>query len=106
MRFERGETELLISSPPSAFCTHGGRAIINAGAPPINKPTKEEAARQAEEPEWLLTLPSGVHQVFDYGKQNLKPRGFGFSARIINYLEGKPGDVGLFFTWPKGRLKQ
>src|SRR4051812_14411771 len=37
--FERGEAELMIASFPSSFCTDGGRAIINAGAPPINKPT-------------------------------------------------------------------
>jgi hypothetical protein len=103
--FERGETELMISAFPSTFCIDDGRAIINAGAPPINKPTEEEAARQAEEPDWLLTLPAGVHQVYDYWKQNLKPGGFGFSARIINYPDGKPGDVGLFFTWPKGGLE-
>ena len=42
--FERGETELMFSSFPSHFCTDGGRAIINAGAPPINKPTKEKLA--------------------------------------------------------------
>ena len=29
----------------------------------------------------------------------LKPGGFGFSTRIINYLHGKRGDVGLFFSW-------
>ena len=57
--FERGETELMFSSFPSSFCTDGGRAIINAGAPPINKPSKEEAARQADEPDWLMTLPAG-----------------------------------------------
>jgi hypothetical protein len=103
--FERGETELMISSFPSTFCTDDGRAIINAGAPPINKPSEEEAARQAEEPDWLLTLPAGVHQVYDYWKHSLKPGGFGFSARIINYPDGKPGDVGLFFTWPKSGLE-
>ncbi len=103
--FERGEAELMIASFPSTFCTDDGRAIINAGAPPINKPTEEEAARQAEEPDWLLTLPAGVHQVYDYWKQNLKPGGFGFSVRIINYPDGKPGDVGLFFTWPKSGLE-
>jgi hypothetical protein len=102
--FERGEAELMFSSFPSSFCTDGGRAIINAGVPPINKPSKEEAARQSEEPDWLLTLPAGVHQVFDYWKKNLKPGGFGFSARIINYPGGMPGDVGLFFTWPKSGL--
>jgi hypothetical protein len=103
--FERGETELMISSFPSTFCTDDGRAIINAGAPPINKPTEEEAARQAEEPDWLLTLPAGVHQVYDYWKQNLRLGGFGFSARIINYPDGMPGDVGLFFNWPKSGLE-
>ncbi len=103
--FERGETELMFSSFPSGFCTDGGRAIINAGAPPINKPSKEEAARQADEPGWLMTLPSGVHQVYDFWKANLKPGGFGFAARIINYPGGQPGDVGLFFSWPKSGLE-
>jgi hypothetical protein len=46
--FDRGETELVFSSFPSSFCTDGGRAIINAGVPPINKPSKEELARQAD----------------------------------------------------------
>ena len=45
--FELGETELMIASFPSSFCTDDGRAIINAGAPPINKPTKEELGRAA-----------------------------------------------------------
>jgi hypothetical protein len=103
--FEHGETELMFSSFPSSFCTDGGRAIMNAGAPPINKPSKEEAARQADEPDWLLTLPSGVHQVYDYWKAKLKPGGFGFAARIISYPGGEPGDVGLFFTWPKSALE-
>lgn len=102
--FERGETELMFSSFPSSFCADGGRAVINAGVPPINKPTKEEAARQAENPDWIQTMPAGVHQVYDFWKANLKPGGFGFSARVINYPGGMPGDIGLFFTWPKSAL--
>ena len=103
--FERGETELMISSFPSGFCTDGGRSIINAGAPPINKPTRADLAAQSDEPEWLATLPAGVHQVYEYWKANLKPGGFGFAVRIINYPGGMPGDVGLFFTWPKSALE-
>ena len=38
----------MFSSFPSSFCTDNGRAIINAGVAPINKPNKEELARQAE----------------------------------------------------------
>ena len=102
--FERGETELMITSFPSAFCSDGGRAIINAGAPPINKPSSEEASKQADEPEWVTTMPAGVRQVHDFWKTNLKPGGFGFAAQIINYPDGKPGDVGLFFSWPKSAL--
>jgi hypothetical protein len=103
--FERGETELMFASFPSSFCTDGGRAVINAGAPPINKPTKEEAARlAAEDPDWVATMPGGVHLVYDFWKANLKPGGFGFGARVINYPGGVPGDIGLFFTWPKNTL--
>jgi hypothetical protein len=104
--FERGETELMISAFPSSFCTDAGRAIINAGVPPINKPSKEEEARQAEQPDWLMTLPKGVLQIYEFWKRNLKPGRFKFSVRIINYPGGKPGDVGLFFSWPKSELQE
>jgi hypothetical protein len=103
--FERGETELMISSFPSSFCTDEGRAIINAGRPPIVKLSKEDEAKRSEEPEWLATLPAGVRQVYNYWKQSLKPGGFEFTARIINYPDGMPGDVGLFFSWPKSALE-
>jgi hypothetical protein len=103
--FERGETELMIAAFPSDFCTDGGRSIINAGAPPINKPSKAELAARSDEPEWLATLPAGARQVYDFWKQNLRPGGFGFGARVINYPGGMPGDVGLFFTWPKSTME-
>ena len=99
--FERGESELMFTSFPSDFCTDGGRAIVNAGAAPINKPS---ATTTTDEPEWLATLPAGTRQVYDYWKKNLQPGGFKLSAQIINYPGGKPGDVGLFFSWPKDTL--
>ena len=103
--FERGETELMIASFPSSFCSDGGRAVINAGSPPINEPTKAEAARQAEQPDWLLTLPAGVRKVYEHWKLHLKPGGFGFSVRIIDFPGGKPGDVGVFVSWPRSPLE-
>jgi len=86
----------MFASFPSSFCTDQGRAVINAGAPPINKP---DAA--SDEPDWLATMPAGVRQVYEYWKLHLRPGGFKFNARIINYPGGMPGDIGLFFSWPK-----
>jgi hypothetical protein len=92
--FERGESELMISSFPSSFCADDGRAIVNAAA--LDKTVQKDGV-----PEWVGTMPKGVALVYDYWKRNLQPGGFGFSARIINYPGGKPGDVGSFLTWPK-----
>jgi hypothetical protein len=101
--FERGETELMLTSFPSSFCTDDGRAIMNAGAPPIVKPDKN--APPPTEPEWLCTLPKGARPIHEYWKRNLEPGGFHFTARVINYPDGKPGDVGLFISWPKSAME-
>ena len=66
--FERGETELMLTSFPSEFCTDKGRAITNASAPPINKPDPKEKA-EPQEPEWLATLPAGARRIYDYWRE-------------------------------------
>ena len=103
--FEHGESELMLASFPCEFCTDGGRAVFNAGEPPINKPTKEEEARQVEQPDWLLTMPAGIRRAHEYWKQHLKPGGFGFTARVVSYPGGKPGDIGVFITWPRSPVE-
>ena len=102
--FERGDTELMLTSFPSSFCSDDGRAVINAAAPPINKPKKDEAAQESV-PEWVDTMPKGAALVYDYWRTHLRPGGFGFSARIISYPGGKPGDIGLFLSWPKSSME-
>jgi hypothetical protein len=97
--FERGDIEVMFMSFPSGFCTDNGRAIINAGEPPINVPHDESPGEHA--PEWVSTLPAGLRPIYDFWREKLKPGGFGLSARIINFPDGKPGDVGLFFTWAR-----
>ena len=104
--FENGEAELMFASFPSDFCTDSGRAILNAGAPPIVELTDEEKEKLKDaEPEWLHTLPRGARPVYEHWKQHMKPAGFGLAVRILNFPGGKPGDVGMFFTWPKSRLE-
>ena len=97
--FSRGESELMLISFPSGFCSDSGRAIANVNEPPINRPSPEENARS--EPDWLTTLPHGAIPLYQFWSESLKPGGFRLEARIINYPGGKLGDVGLFFTWPR-----
>src|SRR4051812_26017732 len=86
--FDRGETELMFASFPSSFCPDDGRAIVNAGAPPIVKPDKNTP--KPDVPDWIQTMPKGVRVVYDYWKRNMEPGGFKFSARIISFPGGKP----------------
>jgi hypothetical protein len=104
--FERGETELMLTSFPSSFCTDNGRAVNNAGLPPINKPDPAERAAGPREPEWLATMPKGARPVYEYWETHLRPGGFTLSARVINYPGGVPGDVGLFLSWPKSATEE
>ena len=74
--------------------------------PPINKPSKAElAARGGRAGVAGDAAGRGPIRCYDYWKDNLKPGGFKFAARIINYPGGVPGDVGLFFSWPKSSLE-
>lgn len=101
--FERGDSELMLASFPSSFCSDDGRAVNNAGAPQINRKKNESAAESV--PEWINTMPKGAALVYDYWRTHLRPGGFGFSARITNYPDGKPGDIGLFLSWPKSSME-
>ena len=101
--FNRGDHELMITSFPSVFCSDDGRAVVNFAAPPINR-SKATSSPQEAVPEWVQTMPAGVKLVYDYWRKSLQPGGFGLSARVINYPDGKPGDVGLFITWPKSAM--
>jgi len=70
--------------PRNGLINDGGRTIIDTGAPPVNKPGKDDLTPRSDEPEWLSTLPAGVPLVYDYWRHSLKPGDCGFSARIIN----------------------
>lgn len=81
--FGEGEKELMLFAFPSELCPDGGRRINNALEG------------------WEETLPGAARRVFEFWRDDLQPRGFRFFARVINYPDGMPGDVGLFFSWPK-----
>lgn len=81
--FADGEKELMLFAFPSGICADQGRRINNGVEG------------------WEETLPGAARHVWEFWRDDLQPRGFRFFARVINYPDGMPGDIGVFFSWPK-----
>ena len=77
-----GEQELMLLRFPSDLCSDGGRKIDVA----------EEG--------WEETLRGEAAELYSRWRTELKPQGFGLSARIVSYDDkGIIGDLGLYLTW-------
>ena len=76
-----GEQEFLMLRFPSDLCSDGGRKI--------------DVAEQG----WEGTLRGEAADLYSRWRMELKPQGFGLSARIVSYEEGIIGDIALYLTW-------
>jgi CBS domain-containing protein len=77
----KGEKEHMLLKFPCELCTDHGRAV--------NVP----------DPSWPATLRGLPAQVYLRWKQELRPQGFRLTARVIDFPDGVPGDIGLFLVW-------
>jgi hypothetical protein len=65
---------------PAGYCNDQGRRINNA---------------EPDCPDFLEGFAKTAHALFE---AELKPLGFGSRAHILNYPDGRPGDVGMFLN--------
>ncbi len=77
----QGDQEVEVIRFPSQLCTDDGRAINNG------------------EPDWSRTLVGVPAQIYEIWERHLRPRGFGLKAYIVDFPDGKPGDVGMYIHW-------
>lgn len=77
----QGDQEVEVIRFPSQLCTDDGRAINNG------------------EPDWGRTLVGVPAQIYEIWEHHLRSRGFGLKACIVDFPDGKPGDVGMFIHW-------
>jgi len=78
---QRGAKEFMLLRFPHDLCSDGGRAI--------NVP----------EPDWPKTLRGEAAEVYLRWENELKGRGFRLGARVLEFPNGFPGDIGLFLIW-------
>jgi CBS domain-containing protein len=78
---QRGEKEYLLLRFPNGLCSDGGRAI------------------NAPMPDWPKTLRGEAAEIYLRWERDLKPRGFHLYARVLEFPNGFPGDIGLFLGW-------
>ena len=76
-----GEKEIVLLTFPAGLCSDGARKINNT------------------DPAWSETLRGEAAEFHARWKRDLKPAGFGLSARVLNYPRGTPGDVALVLAW-------
>jgi CBS domain-containing protein len=78
---ECGQAQYQLLRFPSQVCIDGGRAINTA------------------EHDWPATLRGEAAELYLLWERELKPRRFTLSARVLDFPDGKPGDIGLFLGW-------
>ena len=78
---ERGEKEFLLLRFPSQLCGDAGRAV-NAGSP-----------------NWPATLRGEASDMYLRWERDLRPHGFRLGARVLEFPDGIPADIGLFLSW-------
>jgi CBS domain-containing protein len=78
---ERGDNEFMLLRFPSQLCSDCGRAI------------------NVTEPDWPSTLRGDAAEIYLRWERDLKPHGFHLAARVLDFPDGVPGDIGLFLVW-------
>lgn len=76
-----GQSELVVFSFPSQLCTDRGRMINNALEG------------------WQETLVGTPRSIYEAWQRYLKDEGYRFGARVLNYVDGMPGEIGLVISW-------
>ena len=76
-----GLTEVEVGRFPNSLFTDRGRAI-----------NQQEAG-------WEATLTGLPKELFEFWKQYLQPKGYRLRYQIVDWPEGKPGDIGITLSW-------
>ena len=78
---EQGLHEVQVLTFPASFCNDQGRRINNG------------------EQDWPVSLEGFAKKAHEFFEAELKPLGFKSRAQVLNYPDGRLGDIGIFLAW-------
>ena len=78
---EQGLHEVQVLTFPASFCNDQGRRINNG------------------EQDWPDSLEGFAKKAHAFFEKELKPLGFKARAQVLNYPDGRLGDIGVFLAW-------
>ena len=78
---EQGLHEVQVMTFPASFCNDQGRRINNG------------------EQDWPDSLEGFAKKAHAFFEKELKPLGFKARAQVLNYPDGRLGDIGVFLAW-------
>ncbi|NBB70448.1 MAG: hypothetical protein GVY33_09005 [Alphaproteobacteria bacterium] len=78
---ENGQGEVEVLRFPASLLADRGRAVNNF------------------DPSWPSTLVGKAAVLYRLFEERAAPLGYKLDARVLNYPDGKPGEVGLFLRW-------
>ena len=78
---EQGLHEVQVLTFPASFCNDQGRRINNG------------------EQDWPDSLEGFAKKAHAFFETELKPLGFKSRAQVLNYPDGRLGDIGVFLAW-------
>jgi hypothetical protein len=76
-----GQTEVEVGRFPNKLLTDRGRAI------------------NQQEQGWEETLTGLPKEIYQFWKKYLQARGYRMKFQIVDWPDGKPGDVGISLSW-------
>jgi hypothetical protein len=78
---EQGRTDMLVLQFPASYLDDHGRMINN------------------QEADWPTSLSGFPKRAYEFYETNLKAHGYRVRAKILDYPDGMPGDVGIYLIW-------
>lgn len=93
------ETELAPIRSRAATAIENGQFEIEILRSPSDPTTDRGCALDNYEDGWPETLRGNAATYYKLYQERAKPLRYNLHASILNYPDGKPGDVGLYLSW-------